>query len=154
MFLNAIYSIRFGINMGGKKLLYCASERNKYFLTLEDKGGIFCTNCRNSLNEKSTPTTPHFTNTVWCEMWSIEMYHDDKNERWGGEGVYRDACYHSFPLRCGMYKTWSSRASHCTLYKRRHISIVCVCWHISIGTLVTHCTTVRSFVPLKSRQIS
>lgn len=38
-------------------------------------------------------------------------------------------------------------------YKNRHTLIVCVRWHISIGTLVTHYTTLRSFVPLKSKQI-
>lgn len=40
MFLNAVFFICFGINME-KNLFYCASERNKYFLTLEGRGGIF-----------------------------------------------------------------------------------------------------------------
>lgn len=40
-----------------------------------------------------------------------------------------------------------------TFYKRRHTITVCVYWHISIGTPVTNCTTLRSSAPLKSRQI-
>lgn len=37
-------------------------------------------------------------------------------------------------------------------YKSRHTVIVCVCWHVSIGTLVTHYTTLRSNVPLKIKE--
>lgn len=38
-----------------------------------------------------------------------------------------------------------------TLYKRRHMYLhsFFLCWHISIGNLVTNCTASRSLVPLR-----
>ena len=152
-----------GINMEKKSILLCKWEKPILFLTLEDRGGIFSVQ-NAEIHRMQTPKKkalpPHFasqiqfTASTLSEMWSREMHHDDKGERWGGGGgVYRDACYLSSPLRCGVYKTsspWS--VSSYTLQKRRHTSIkVCVCWHVSIGTLVAHCATLGSFVPLQSR---
>lgn len=93
------FFIHFAINME-KKLSYCASERNKYFLMFEGRGGIFfccCTNYRNSSNEKAFP--PHLISQTRCtaltsnEMVGIEM-RDGNKKKW----AYRDTCYHCSPL--------------------------------------------------------
>lgn len=80
------FFIHFAINME-KNLSYCASERNKYFWCLRvGEVFFFCTNYRNSSNEKAFP--PHLISQTRCtaltsnEMVGIEMRDGNKkNER-------------------------------------------------------------------------
>lgn len=103
-----------------------------------------------------------YTASTLSEMLGLEMDHGDKNDRWGGEGAFRDTCYCSFHFPLVEVNTKPEDVVSFLFlflsflhffffffYKRRHTSIVCVCWHVSVGTLVTHCTTLRSFVPRK-----
>lgn len=54
----------FQYKYGKKLLIYCASERNKYFLTLEERGGIFLYKLQKFTGCKRDPATSGYTNTV------------------------------------------------------------------------------------------
>lgn len=156
MFLNAIFFffIRFGINMEKKSILLCKWE--KQILTLEGRGGIFLYKLQEFIEwKKALP--PHLVSQILYtaltsnERWVWNFIMMIKDERW----VYRDACYHPFPflsdVACTKPFFHPEQLIVHSLQKKTHLYSRRVCWHVSIGTLVTNCTTSRSSVPLKSR---
>lgn len=132
------FFIHFAINMEKKVYPTVQVRETNIILMSDGRGGIFfCTNYRNSLNEKSfflhTSVT---TNTV----------NSTESERNGG---YRNASWvyknehmetlatNSLLFRC-LDASLCPQHDFVTSKSRRVLNCFTVCWHISIGTLHWH----------------
>ncbi len=158
MFLNAIFFICFGINMEKKSILLCKWEKQILFDTWGQGRYLFVQIAEiRQMKTRSRHTSFHkywIQHWPWVKYWVKRCIMMIKNGRWGGEKAYGDTCYHSFSFFSDVACTkplspWNFIVL--SLQKKTHLSNWCVCWHMSIGTLVTNCTALRSSFPLKSR---
>lgn len=132
------FFIHFAINMKKKSILLCKWEKQRSFWCLTaGEVSFFCTNYRNSLNEKSfflhTSVT---TNTV--NSTDLERNGGYRNASWVYKNEHMETlATNSLLFRC-LDASLCPQHDFVTSKSRCVLNCFTVCWHISIGTLHWH----------------